>query len=72
MAVIGPVVSPFETDEEGILVVPGGAEERDIDSPEELIKRRRRLSGRAAGGPAAQRRWKIPAQSPMYRLSCSA
>ena len=37
MAVIGLVVSPLETDEDGILVVPGGAEERDVDSPEELI-----------------------------------
>src|SRR5271157_4376026 len=49
MAVIGPVVSPFETDEDGILVVPGGAEERDIDSPEELIKRRRRAVWNSRG-----------------------
>ncbi len=49
MAVIGPVVAPFETDEEGILVVPGGVEERDIDSPEELIKRRRRAVRRSRG-----------------------
>jgi len=51
MAVIDLVVSPFETDEEGILVVPGGAEERDIDSPEELIKRQRAVwkSSRQSG-----------------------
>ena len=54
MAVIGPVVSPFETDEDGILIVPGGAEERDIDSPEELIKRWWRTvwkSSRQSGRP---------------------
>ncbi len=35
VAVIGLVVSPLETDKERILVVPGGAEERDIDTPED-------------------------------------
>jgi len=37
--VIRLVVATLETDEERILVVPGGAQKSDMDSPEEPIQR---------------------------------
>ena len=47
VTVVGLVVTPLETDEQGILVVPGGAEERDIDAPVKPFQRLSRLRGRS-------------------------